>query len=258
MLYHSRFAILSILLHGLVFYALFHTFRPYEPPKPEAIKSYLLIKTPKPQESPNQVQETPTEKEKISVEQPSNTPDTSDTNADPQASSPKEPAVPKEVTLPKQEVVKVTQTEDKINTIDIAPKLNADNTSSSPSSLRGVSSYIQNLHQVELERLSEGALRQYKEPKALGNKASEPNRNKELREASTSYAPKEANIIVLSEFGPNEKTILMNRKCITVPTTELDDPFWKGPKLWTTGNGCGKYDKFNGQLQKSLDKHLKK
>ena len=260
MLYTLRFVLLSILLHGLVIYALFQGFTPYENDKPElkSIKSYLIIEAPKLEAEasvktePIQLQEAPSQKEKLSVEKP------------PEPTPPAEEIIKSELTTPKEEVTsqpevsKVTGSKEEVNTIDISPTLDTDNMDSQSSSLKGVSNYIQNLHQVEVERLSEGALRQYKEPKAIGDPASEPNINKELRQSSTSYAPKEANIIVLSEFGPNEKTILMDGKCLKVTTTELDDPFWKGPKLWTSSNGCGKYDKFNGQLQKSLDKYLKK
>jgi hypothetical protein len=257
-LYNLRFALLSIILHGLVVYAVFHAFKPYESTKPrlKPVKSYILIDTFKAPTAPEpkiiQIEEPLAIKEMVPVETQADTSEPQEAELQSQAATPS----PENIANP--EVVKVTQTEDKINTIDIAPKLNPDIADSQPSSLRGVSSYIQGLHQVEVERLSEGALREYKEPKSLTNKSAEPNRNKELREASSTFAPKEANIIVLSEFGPNEKTILMDGKCIKMTTTELDDQFWKGPKLWTSSNGCGKYDKFNGQLQKSLDKYLKK
>ena len=258
MLYTFRFALLSIFLHGLVIYALFHGFKPYETAKPKlkSIKSYLIIEAPKPEveavAEPIQLQELPTQREQLSVKKPPDIPASTEEIKESHLTTRKE-----EVRT-QPEVSKVTGNKEEVNTIDISPTLDTDKNDSQSSSLKGVSSYIQNLHQVEVERLSEGALRQYKEPKAIGDQSSEPNINKELRQSSASYAPKEANIIVLSEFGPNEKTILMDGKCLKVTTTELDDPFWKGPKLWTSSNGCGKYDKFNGQLQKSLDKYLKK
>lgn len=254
MLYSLRFVLLSIVLHGVLIYALYHGFTPYESiePKKKAIKSYLIIEAPKPPPASIPLQTPIDLKEQIALEK------SPSVIAPPPEPEPK----PKPELQTKPERTKAERDakilKDEVNTIDISPTLGTDEMDSQSRSLKGASSYIQNLHQIEVERLSENALRQYKEPEAIGKQPSEPNINKELRQSSASYAPKEANIIVLSEFGPNEKTILMDGKCLKVTTTELDDPFWKGPKLWTSGNGCGKFDKFNGQLQKSLDKYLKK
>ncbi|MEP1446777.1 MAG: hypothetical protein ABJK37_11760 [Paraglaciecola sp.] len=121
----------------------------------------------------------------------------------------------------------------------------------------GESSYIKNLNEKEFNKLSGSALREFKKPKPLLSRTGPLSTNQKLKQLSTSFAPVGSDIVVLSEFGPDETTILLGDSCFTITQTALDDKIYKGASRWSRSNGCGKYDKFDGQLQKSLDKYLK-
>jgi hypothetical protein len=114
------------------------------------------------------------------------------------------------------------------------------------------------LHSKELERLSNSALNEFRKPKPLIDKSIPLSTNQRLKALSSSFAPKKADIIVLSEFSPNETTIKLGDSCFTINQTALDDKVWKGASRWAGSNSCGKYDKFDGKLQRLFDKNLQK
>lgn len=131
-------------------------------------------------------------------------------------------------------------------------------TISAPKIQSVVSQYIQNLHSKELERIAESSINEFRKPKPLIDKSIPLSTNQRLKALSSSFAPKGSDIIVLSEFGPNEKTIMLGDSCFTITQTALDDKVWKGASLWARSHSCGKYDKYDGQLQRSLNKYLQK
>jgi hypothetical protein len=121
-----------------------------------------------------------------------------------------------------------------------------------------VSQYIQNLHSKELGTISESSLNEFRKPKPLIDKSTPLSTNQRLKALSSSFAPADSGIIVISEFGPDEKVIMLGDSCFTITQTALNDKIWKGASLWAGSNSCGKYDKYDGQLQRSLNKYLQK
>lgn len=118
--------------------------------------------------------------------------------------------------------------------------------------------FITALNSKKLNELSQQSAQAYRQPEQLIDKSKIQSKNAQLKAQSADFAPPGSGIIVLSEFGPNETTIMVDDSCMTVTKTDLLDPVDRGVSIWRLGGaGCKKYDKFNGQLQKSLDKYLK-
>lgn len=127
-----------------------------------------------------------------------------------------------------------------------------------PTILSNSAKYIAELNSKKLNVLSQQAVQEYYQPKPLIDNSRKLSTNERLKAQSADFAPPGSGIIVLSESGPNEKTIVVDGSCMTVTETDLLDPISRGASVWLLGGaGCQKYDKFNGQLQKSLDKYLK-
>jgi hypothetical protein len=119
--------------------------------------------------------------------------------------------------------------------------------------------FIQGLNAQKLDELLRHEAQEHRIPKPLIDKTKEKSRNAERRAFSTDFAPPGTDIIVLAEFGPNEKTVVIGGNCMTVTETDLNDKVHRGNTVYKFGGqACGGYDKFDGQLQKSLDKFLKK
>ena len=233
---------LSILLHcvfifGLVSFTLTHHKQKQEV-KQQAIKSYLFFDRPPSVSEP--VKKNADMEDKVVVQQ---------THIKEQ---PAQPTNLKKIELEIEPVAKSTSDEKKT-----AP---ADTTTSLPSHKlqRVVSQYFQNLDSQELDKLSNNSLDELRKPKPLIDKSIPLSTNQRLKALSSSFASKDSNIIVLSEFGPDETTIMLGDSCFTITQTALDDKVWKGSSRWTGSNSCGKYDKYDGQLQKSLNKYLQK
>ncbi|MGQ8364281.1 cell envelope integrity protein TolA [Glaciecola sp. 1036] len=158
-----------------------------------------------------------------------------------------------------------------IEIVDEQPKKNAQaeqaslqnnattNVNQTSTILNSTAKFITDLNSKKLNELSQHSAQAYRQPKPLIDKSKEHSINAQLKAQSADFAPPGSNIIVLSEFEPNETTIMVEDSCMTVTETDLLDPVTRGATLWRFGGaGCQKYDKFNGQLQKSLDKYLKK
>ena len=124
--------------------------------------------------------------------------------------------------------------------------------------LFSTSKHLQTLNNNAIEEMAREAASDFRAPKALVDKSRELSTNQQMKLDSTSFAEGDTGIVVISTFGDNETTIMHGGNCFTVPSTKLDDPMQRGPSVWMASSGCSGYDKFDGQLQKSLDKHLKK
>ncbi|OFI33461.1 hypothetical protein BFC17_04165 [Alteromonas lipolytica] len=124
--------------------------------------------------------------------------------------------------------------------------------------LSNTTHFITELNSKKLNELSQRSAHAYRQPEQLIDKSKKQSKDARLEVQSADFAPPGSGIIVLSEFGPNETTIMVEDSCMTVTKTDLLDPINRGVSVWRLGGaGCQKYDKFNGQLQKSLDKYLK-
>jgi hypothetical protein len=233
---------LSILLHcvfifGLVSFTLSHQ-KPKQELKKQPIKSYLFFESPPAASEP--VNKTADMEDQVVVQQARNKEKSA------------QPTNPEEIKLEIDPVAKSSSGEKKT-----APP---DTTESLPSlKLQTVvSQYFQNLDSKELDKLSENSLDEFRKPKPLIDKSIPLSTNQRLKALSSSFASKNSDIIVLSEFGLDETTIMLGDSCFTITQTALDDKVWKGSSRWTGSNSCGKYDKYDGQLQKSLNKYLQK
>ncbi|MDP5031292.1 MAG: hypothetical protein NWQ54_18350 [Paraglaciecola sp.] len=236
----SQSAALSILLHGVFIFGLVGFTLPYEKQevRNEPIKSYLFF-----------------EKSAAGSESVNNSTNMLDEviaqGAGKMAMS-AQPSTPEAIKLEIDSVVKNSLDKEKTTPTDATATL------SSRKVQTVVSQYIQNLHSDEVGRISESSLNQFRKPKPLIDKSTPPSTNQRLQALSSSFAPKGSDIIVLSVFGPDETTIMLGDSCFTITQTALDDKIWKGSSVWTKSNSCGKYDKFDGQLQRSLNKYLQK
>lgn len=118
--------------------------------------------------------------------------------------------------------------------------------------------YIQNLNSAERDALSRESMEAYDNPLANKNRSAPSSKNAELRKQSESFAGKVSGVTVLSQRSPDETIVKTNNGCYVVRQTAVDDRVWNGKQLWTPTSACEKYDKFDGQLEISLDKFLKK
>ena len=119
--------------------------------------------------------------------------------------------------------------------------------------------FIEALNATEIEKLSRNASVEFHQAKPLIDKSKPKSRNQQLKSISPDFAPESLDVMVLGQNGPNETTIRIDGFCATLTETDLLDPITRGATLWRNGGAaCRKYDKFNGQLQISLDKFLKK
>lgn len=121
----------------------------------------------------------------------------------------------------------------------------------------GTFEYIQEANKTALDRLSSDSLSDYLKPKPINGNSRSRVSQKIQEELDKSFAPLGADITVVSKLG-TETLILHGDSCYQVHETELDDKVYRGAAVWTRSGACGKTDKFNGQLQISLDKYLKK
>jgi hypothetical protein len=240
----------SILLHAGIIILLVSIALPHQQqePEPESIKTYLLFDLPPLENNTvdnvqevtqNVIEEKPVavakelEKSPLEIEQK---------------------VVPNEATT--DTTSEIQPMDDLVNETQTAITTKQTNTSS-PNVLTHSSTFIEALNAVELERLSGDAIDEYRQPKALIDKTKTQSNHRALKAQSSDFAPPGSDIMVIGKFGLNETTIMVGDSCLTVTETELHDPITRGASVWRKGNpACAKYDKFDGQLQKSLDKFL--
>jgi hypothetical protein len=228
---------LSILLHCVFIFGLVSFTLPHQKPKQEVkqqlIKSYLFFDSPPSVSEP--VNKTADMEDKVVIQQAHNREKSA------------QPTNLEEIELEIDPVAKSSSGEKKT-----APP---DTTTSLPSHKLQtvVSQYFQNIDSKELDKLSENSLDEFRKPKPLIDKSIPLSTNQRLKALSSSFASKDSDII-----GPDETTIMLGDSCFTITQTALDDKVWKGSSRWTGSNSCGKYDKYDGQLQKSLNKYLQK
>jgi hypothetical protein len=119
------------------------------------------------------------------------------------------------------------------------------------------SRYIQEANNMALDELSSSSLSKFLKPKPINTNSSSTAAKRIQKDLDESFAPLGADITVVSQMG-SETLILHGESCYQVRETALDDKVYRGAAVWTGSSACGKRDEFNGQLQISLDKYLKK
>lgn len=117
--------------------------------------------------------------------------------------------------------------------------------------------FISEVNDLALDALSAEALNDYLTPKPIVDNSRKSPTERIQEEVNDSFAPKGANITVLQQLA-GETLILQGDACYRVQETALDDKIYRGRSVWLGSSGCKRPDKFNGQLQISLDKYLKK
>ncbi|TAP35819.1 hypothetical protein [Alteromonas sp. KUL49] len=70
------------------------------------------------------------------------------------------------------------------------------------------------------------------------------------------FAPEGLNIEVVAEYGGNETTIKLGKKCYNVRQTSLDDKVHNGSSVWTLSSECGDTSGYAEQLEASLNKYI--
>ena len=213
---------LSILLHGVFIFGLLNFISPYQKQeiKKKPIKSYLFFENAAAISEP--VNNSTDMLDEVSVLGAHKT----------EVSA--QPNIPEEIKLERDSVAKYS-----LGGGETAPQ-DTTATISSRKTQTAVSQFIQNLHSKELRRITESSLNEFRKPKPLIDKSIPISTNQRLKALSSSFAPKGSDIIVLSEFGPDETTIMLGDSCFTITQTALDDKVWKGSSRWTGSNSCGK------------------
>lgn len=138
------------------------------------------------------------------------------------------------------------------------PALTGKTVLTSKRALQNTRSIIKQLHEQEVSALAKESLQVFSTPQAIKTKKRKSQKADLNNPYEKTFAPQGADIEVISTFGPNEMTLMMKGTCVTVEQTDLLDKVYRGALILKGTGNCGKQDKFNGQLQKSLDKFLKK
>jgi hypothetical protein len=169
----------------------------------------------------------------------------------PQAAASAQPNIQQQISLPAE-----TPANSLIGENNNAPAAALASKSSQKIQSR-VSQYFQNLQANELKQLAKNASEEFNKPKPIG-RSTPSSTNQRLKALSATFAATGSNIIVMSTFGADETNIILGDACFTITQTALDDKVTRGASVWKRSSRCGAYDKFDGQLQKSLDKYLQK
>jgi len=147
---------------------------------------------------------------------------------------------------------------EKISVVQEISKPPVANPENSFTNIQNVTSqYIEGANKVAMDRLSSSSLKDSLAPKTIINKSRLPIPEQIQQELNASFAPIGTDIKVVSQIA-DETLILLGNACFKVKETALDSRLYRGAPVWTRSSGCGDVDKFNGQLQMSLDKYLNK
>ena len=211
----------------------------------EVLKSYLVIAKPKPPKAPV------TELKSSDIE-----PDSIPIKTEPEQIK----SVTKD-TKPKTEKVNETvstvvepKTVDKIEQIEppvttIVPST----TIQKKSPYASARNYLEQFQQQQVSELSKQGFNQLTEVKPINPSRGPKTTEQIINERSNAFAGRGSGIKVVGEFANSDKLIRLHGNCVRI----TDDPI-TGGQSWQASNACGQHDEFNGQLQKSLNKYLKK
>lgn len=139
-------------------------------------------------------------------------------------------------------------------------KSNADKDSNVLDNIDAYSAqFLEDLNAKKLNELSINEVREMRRPKPLIDNTKVESKRAYQKRLSRDFAPKGTSILVLAEYGPDEKTIIVGDNCMTVTRTDLNDKVYSGGSVYKFGGqACASYDKYFGQLDASLNKYLKK
>lgn len=227
--------------------------------KDKALKSYLVFASPKVEpEQAVQPEEHVTEKElQAEVPEPIVEPE-------PQTESllnPPSEAVKPEVRTEQTQPIEQQPTE----SVTTTPTVETDTTEKEPSVINKASSnlstspyasarsYFDQLEQGKVGDLSKQGFSNLMAPKPLNMGKGPRTTQQIIDEQSQAFAGKGSGIELLGEFANKDKMVRVKGNCFRIS----DDPV-TGGQAWVPSNACGSYDKFKGQLQKSIQERLNK
>lgn len=112
--------------------------------------------------------------------------------------------------------------------------------------------YLNQLQNREIDTLSSQSLSEFRQPKPLNEGFSQSSRKEVIDRMSAKFAAPNSGVKVVAETSHNEKLLSVHGNCFSVKRDE------NGDEKWLPSTACGYQDPFNGQLQKSLNKYIKK
>lgn len=113
-------------------------------------------------------------------------------------------------------------------------------------------SYLSQLQNNEINKLSSQSLTDFRQVKPLNDGFSQSSKQEVIDRLSAKYAAPNSGVKVVAETSHNEKLLSVHGNCFSVKRDE------NGDEKWLPSTACGYQDPFNGQLQKSLNKYIKK
>lgn len=113
--------------------------------------------------------------------------------------------------------------------------------------------YLDQFNQQQIGELSKQGFSDLTRAKPLNPNKGPRTTQQIIDERSEAFAGRGSGIKVVGQFANGDQMIRLHGNCVRI----TDDPV-TGGQSWQASNACGKRDEFNGQLQKSLNKYLKK
>ena len=137
------------------------------------------------------------------------------------------------------------------DTLNSSPLVTKPNSVKSP--YASARNYLDQLNQQQIGELSKQGFSDLTRAKPLNPSKGPRTTQQIIDERSEAFAGKGSGIKVVGQFANGDQMIRLHGNCVRI----TDDPV-TGGQSWQASNACGKRDEFNGQLQKSLNKYLKK
>ena len=247
----TPFILLSLLLHILAAWYLFNDRPLVNTPseKVTPIKSYLIVSKPIPKKPASRDITAPKLNDEVERK--------TDTKLEPapesleieKAKTPLEP--------------RLTQPEQTSSNPNIEPPETANSnrsivqTNEQPvtkqfSAASAAQSYFNQMQNEEINKLSQQSLAEFRQAKPLNEGFSQSSKQEVIDKLSAKYAAPNSGVKVIAETSHNEKLLSVKGNCFAVKRDE------NGDEQWLPSSACGYQDPFNGQLQKSLNKYIKK
>lgn len=247
----APFLFLSLVLHLVVAWYFYNKKLParVKEKQTKAIKSYLVIAPTKQPEPEKPKLEEPVKADAIERKpEPSSITeviDVSETQANKKT--------PKEQTNKQPTEKLVKQPEPKLQ----EPVTELSNPTPTPKTQRfsaaaAAQSYLNQLQNSEIDKLSSQSLSGFRQPKPVNEGFSQSSKKEVIDRMSAKFAAPNSGVKVVAETSHNEKLLSVHGNCFSVKRDE------NGDEKWLPSNACGYQDPFNGQLQKSLNKYVKK
>lgn len=222
--------------------------------KDQVLKSYLVFASPKAEPEQAVEPEVQVTEEEIKSETPEPIVDPepkveTTINVPPEAVAPE---VVAEQTQPTESVT-TTSTVETDTTEKEPPVSNKASSNLSTSPYASARSYFDQLEQGKVGDLSKQEFSNLTAPKPLNMGKGPRTTQQIIDEQSEAFAGKGSGIELLGEFANKDKMVRIKGNCFRIS----DDPV-TGGQAWVPSNACGSYDKFKGQLQKSIQERLNK